>query len=66
MYDLNQIPYYYKVEVTNRFMRLDLTDRVPEELWVEVLDIVQEAGIKIIPKKNRGKKQNDCLRRPYK
>ena len=42
------------------------SDRVPEDLGMEVHDIVQEAGIKIIPKKNRGKKQNDCLRRPYK
>ena len=45
-YDLNQIPYYYIVEVTNRFTGLDLIDRVPEELWTEVSDIVQEAGIK--------------------
>ena len=55
-YDLNQIPYDYTVEVRNRFKGLFLTDRVPEELWVEVLDIVQEAGIKTIPKKYRGKK----------
>ena len=40
MYDLNKIPYYYTVEVTNRFMELDLTDRVPKELWTEVHDIV--------------------------
>ena len=45
-YDLNQIPYDYTVEVTNRFNGLDLRDRVPEELWTEVHDIVQEAGIK--------------------
>ena len=44
-YDLNQIPYDYAVEVTNRFKGLDLKDRVPEELWVEVCDIVQETGI---------------------
>ena len=50
-YDLNQIPYDYTVEVTNRFMGLDLIDRVPEEVWIEVCDIVQEAGLKIIPKK---------------
>ena len=56
MYDLNQIPYYYKVEVTNRFMRLDLTDRVPEELWVDVHDIVKEVVIKITPKKKKCKK----------
>ena len=54
-YDLNQIPYNYTVEVTNRFKGLDLTDRVPEELWTEVRDIVQEAGIKTIPKKKMQK-----------
>ena len=47
-YDLNQIPYDYTVEVRNRFKGLHLTDRVPDELWVEVHDIVQETGIKII------------------
>ena len=55
-YDLNQIPYDYTVEVTNRFKRLDLIDRVPEELLTEVHDIVQEAGIKTIPKKKKCKK----------
>ena len=55
-YDLNQIPYDYIVEVTNRFKRLDLIDRVPEELWTEVPDIVQEAVIKAIPKKKKCKK----------
>ena len=50
-YDLNQIPYDYTEEVTNRFKELDLIDRVPEELWTEVHDIVQEAGIKTISKK---------------
>ena len=50
-YDLNQIPYNYKVEVTNRFQGLDLIDRVPEELWTELCNIVQEAMIKTIPKK---------------
>ena len=55
-YNLNQIPYEYKVEVRNRFKGLDLIDRVPEELWTEVHDIVQEAGIKTIPKKNKCKK----------
>ena len=50
-YDLTQIPYDYTVEVTSRFKGLDLIDRVPEELWTEVCDIVQEAGIKIILKK---------------
>ena len=53
-YDLNQIPYDYTVEVTNRFKGLDLIDRVPEELWMEVCDIVQETGSKNIPK---GKKK---------
>ena len=55
-YNLNQIPYYYIVEVTNRFKGSDLIDRVPEELWTEVHDIVQEAVIKIIPKKKKCKK----------
>ena len=48
-YDLNQIPYDYTVEVSNRFKGLDLIDRVPDELWNEVHDIVQETGIKTIP-----------------
>ena len=55
-YDLNQIPYNYTVEVTKRFKGLDLIDRVPEELWTEVHDIVQEAVIKTIPKKKKCKK----------
>ena len=55
-YDLNQIPYDYTMEVTNRFKGLDLIDRVPEELWMEVRDIVQEAVIKTIPKQNKCKK----------
>ena len=54
-YEPNQIPYDYRVEVTNRFKGLDLIDRVAEELWMEVCDIVQEAVIKTIPKKNKGK-----------
>ena len=54
--DLNQIPYNYTVAVTNRFKGLDLIDRVPEELWMEVHDIVQEAVIKIIPKKKEMQK----------
>ena len=65
-YDLNQIPYYYTVEMTNRFKGLDLINRVPEELWTEVRDIVQEAVIKSIPKKRNAKRQNGCLTRPYK
>ena len=52
-YDLNQIPYNYTVEVTNRFKGLDMIDRVPEELWTEVRVIVQEAVIKTIPKKKK-------------
>ena len=56
MYDLNQILYDYAVEVTNRFKGLDLVDRVPEELWTEVCNIVQEVETKIIPKKTKCKK----------
>jgi len=55
-YDLNQIPYDYTVEVTNRFKALDLIDRVPEDLWTEVHDIVQETEIKTIPKEKKCKK----------
>ena len=55
-YDLNQIPYDYTVEVTNRFRGLRLIGRMPDELWMEVRDIVQEAGIKTIPKKKKCKK----------
>ena len=55
-YNLNQILYDYTVEVTNRFKGLDLRDRVPEELWMELHDIIQEAVIKTIPKKNKCKK----------
>ena len=54
-YDLNQIPYDYTVEVRNIFKELDLIDSVPDELWMEVRDTVQEAGIKTIPKKKKGK-----------
>ena len=57
-YDLNQIPYDYTVEVTNRFKGLDLIDRVHEELWMEVRNTVQEAVIKTIPKKKKCKKEN--------
>ena len=56
-YDLNQIPYDYTVEVRNRFKELDLIDGVPEELWMEVHDIVQEALIKTIPKKKKCKRE---------
>ena len=55
-YDLNQIPYDYRVEVRNRFKGLDLIDRVPDELWTETCDTVQEIGIKTIPKKKKCKK----------
>ena len=55
-YDLNQIPYNYTVEVRNRFKGLDLTDRVPDELWMEVHDIVQETGIKTSPMEKKCKK----------
>ena len=55
-YDLNQIPYDNTVEVTNRFKGLDLIDRVPEELWMEICDTVLEAVIKTIPKKKKCKK----------
>ena len=65
-YDLNKITYEYTVEVTNRFKGLGLIDTVPEELWMEVHDIVQEAVIRTIPKKRNAKRQNGCLRRPYK
>ena len=64
-YDLNQTPYTYPVEVTNRFKGLDLIGRVPEELWTEVFDIVQEVVTKAI-KKKKYKRQNDYLRSPYK
>ena len=56
-YDLNQILYHYTVEVTNRFKGLELLERMPEELWTEVHDIVQEAVIKTIPKKMKCKKE---------
>ena len=65
-YDLNQIPYDYTVEVRNRFQGLDLIDRMPDELWMEVHDILPETGIKTIPRKINAKKQNSCLRQPYK
>ena len=64
-YDLNQIPYDYTVEVTNRFKGLDLIDRVPDELWNEVHDTVQETGIKTIPMEKKCKKVKWLLGRPY-
>ena len=57
-YELNQIPYDYTLEVRNRFKGLDLTDRVPDELWMEVCDIVQETGIKTIPMEKKCKKKH--------
>ena len=66
MHDLNHIPYDYTVEVRNRFKGLDLIDRVLDELWTEVHDIVQETGTRPSPRKRNAKKQNGCLRRPYK
>ena len=57
---------FLTVEVTNRFKGLDLIDRVSEKLWMEVCDVIQEAVIEIIPKKKNSKRQNGCLRRPYK
>ena len=65
-YDLNQIPYDYTVEVRNRFKGLDLIDRVPDELWIEVHDTVQETGIKTVTMEKECKKKNGCLKRPYK
>ena len=61
-HDLNQISYDYTVEVMNRFKELDLVDRMPEEPWMEVCNIVQEAVIKTIPREKEW--QNGCLRRP--
>ena len=65
-HDLNQIPYDNTVEVINRFKGLDLIDRVPHELWIEVRDIVQETGSRPSPWKRNAKKQNGCLGKPYK
>ena len=65
-YDLNQIPYDYTLEVRNTFKGLDLIDRVPENLWTEVPDIVQEAGSRPSPRKTSEKRQNGCLRMLYK
>ena len=65
-YDLNQIPYDYTVELRNRYKGLDLIDRVPDELWMEVRDIVQETVSKTPPPKKMQKNQNSCLRRRYK
>ena len=65
-YDLNQIPYDYTVEVRNRFKGPDLIDRVPDELWMEVCDVIQETGIKTIPMEKKCKKAKWLSGRPYK
>ena len=65
-YDLNQIPYNYTVEVTNRFKGLDLIDRVPDELCMEVRDMYRRQGSRPSPSNRNAKRQNGCLRRPYK
>ena len=65
-YDLNQIPYYYTVEVRNRFKGLDLIDSLPDELWMKVCGVVHEIVIKTIARKRNAKQQNGCLGRPFK
>ena len=65
-YDLNEIPYDYTVEVRNRFMGLDLIERVTDKLWMEVREILQKIGRRSSPRKRNAKKQNGCVRRPYK
>ena len=65
-YDLNKIPYDATVEMRNRFKGLDMIDRVPEDLWTEFWDIVQEVVIKAISRKRNTRRQNGCLKRAYK
>ena len=65
-YDINPVLYDYTVEVRNRFKGLDQTNRVPDKVWTEVHDIVQETGIKTIPMEKKCQKQKGCLGRPYK
>ena len=65
-YDLNQIPYDYTVEVRNRFKGLDMTDRMPDELWTEFATLYRGQGSRLSTKKSKAKKQNGCLGRPYK
>ena len=65
-YDLNQAPYDYTVEVRNSFKGLDLIDRVPDELWIEVVTLYRRQRSRRSPRERNAKKQNDCLRRPYK
>ena len=64
--DITQITYNYIVEVRNRLKGLDLIDRVPDELWTEVPDIYRRQGSRSSPRKRNAKKQNGCLKRPYK
>ena len=65
-YDLNQIPYDYTVEVRNRFKGLDLIDRVPDELWKRFMTLYRRQRSRPSPRKRNAKRQNGCLRRPYK
>ena len=65
-YDLNQTPCDYTVEVRNRFKGLELIDRVPDELWMEVMTLYRRKGARSSPRQRNAKKQNGCLRRPYK
>ena len=65
-YDLNKIPYDATVEMRNRFKGLDMIDRVPDELWMEICDIYRRQGSRPSPRKINAKKQNGCPRRPYK
>ena len=64
-YDLNQIPHNYTVEVTNRIKGLDMIDRVPEDLW-RFMTLYRRQGSRAYPRKRNAKRQNGCLRRPYK
>jgi len=65
-YDLNQIPYDYTVEMRNRFKGLYLIDRVPDELWTEFVTLYRRQESRTSPRKRNAKKQNSCLRKPYK
>ena len=65
-YDLNQTPCDYRVEVRNRFKGIDLIDRVPEELWMQFVTLYRRQRSRPSPRKRNAKKQNGCLRRPYK
>ena len=65
-YDVNQTPYNYTLEVGNRFKRLDLTDRVPDELWRSFMTLYRRQESRPSPRKRNAKKQNGCLGRPYK